>query len=63
MLLSDKRWQGMRTQGQIRSEEGIKMVHKKDSIYTEMVRKRREFTKVTEFTERPTCCILHKRLC
>eukprot|EP00842_Homolaphlyctis_polyrhiza_P003332 jgi/Hompol1/39/HPOL_000833-RA len=47
LLLADKtRWQGMRTVGQIRFEEGIKLHQKQDSIYREIDRPERRFNKL-----------------
>ena len=47
LLLDDKTdWKGMRTNGQIRFENGIKLVQKKGSEYGELVRPEREFRKL-----------------
>ncbi|KAI8912692.1 hypothetical protein EDD86DRAFT_202057 [Gorgonomyces haynaldii] len=47
LLLEEKsKWQGMRTTGQIRFEDGIKLVQKKDSVYKPIERKKRIFSKL-----------------
>jgi ribosome biogenesis protein BMS1 len=47
LLLKDKTtWMGMRTTGLIRYENKLRMEHKKDSFYKEIVRKDRRFNKL-----------------
>ena len=47
LLLKDKsEWQGMRTNGQIRRDEGLKLFQNKDSFYRPIERKERVFSKL-----------------
>jgi ribosome biogenesis protein BMS1 len=46
LLVESKQWNGMRTNGQIRRAENIKLIQNKDSFYKPIERKTRIFNKL-----------------
>lgn len=46
LLVDSKQWSGMRTNGQIRREDGLKLHQNKDSFYKPIERKKRVFNKL-----------------